>query len=246
VEDSESLVGFYERAYSHEGPEAAEYARWRALSAVAKADHVTRLCAHAGFSPASTLDVGCGDGALLAELSRRSFGGTLAGMEISEPAAEIARRALPGAAIGIFDGTTLPLADGAFALGILSHVLEHVPDPAALLAETARVCPTVVLEVPLEDNVSARRPAKRAQAEEIGHLQRLSREDARGIAAEAGLTVVAELQDALPLEVHRFYADGRAKRAAAGAKWAVRAGLDLLVPSVARRTFTVHYAALCR
>ena len=129
MEDSESLVGFYERAYSHEGPEAAEYARWRALSAVGKADHVTRLCARAGFAPASTLDVGCGDGALLAELSRRSFGGTLAGMEISEPAAEIARRALPGAAIGIFDGTTLPLADGAFELGILSHVLEHVPDP---------------------------------------------------------------------------------------------------------------------
>ena len=246
MEDSDSLIGFYERAYSHEGPEADKYARWRALSAVAKADHVTALCARVELSPASTLDVGCGDGALLVELSRRGFGGTLAGMEISEPAAEIARRALPDARIGIFDGTTLPLAGGSCELGILSHVLEHVPDPPALLAETARVCRTVVFEVPLEENVSARRPAKREQAEEIGHLQRLSREDARRIATDAGLTVVAETQDALPLEVHRFYAEGRARRAAASAKWAVRAGLDLLVPGVARRAFTVHYAALCR
>jgi len=246
VEDSAGLIGFYERAYSHEGPEAERYARWRALSAVSKADHVITLCVRAGLAPASTLDVGCGDGALLAELGRRGFGGELAGMEIAEPAAEIARRALPDAQVGIFDGTTLPLADGACELGILSHVLEHVPDPPALLSETARVCSTVVFEVPLEENLSARRPAKRAHAEEIGHLQRLSREDARGIAAEAGLAVVEELQDSLPVEVHRFYAEGRARRAAASAKWAVRAGLDLLAPGVARQTFTVHYAALCR
>ncbi len=246
MEDSAGLIGFYERAYSHQGPEADMYARWRALSAVAKADHVTALCERAGFSPASTLDVGCGDGALLAELGRRGFGGRLAGMEISEPAAAIARRALPGAEIGVFDGATLPLGEGACELGILSHVLEHVPDPPALLAETARVCSTVVFEVPLEDNLSARRPAKRVHAEEIGHLQRLSRDDARRIAAGAGLTVVAELQDALPLEVHRFFATSRAGRAAASTKWAVRAGLDLLVPAVARRAFTVHYAALCR
>jgi SAM-dependent methyltransferase len=246
VEDSAGLIGFYERAYSHRGPEEDRYGRWRALSAVAKADHVTSLCARAALAPSSTLDVGCGDGALLAELARRGFGGRLAGMEISEPAAEIARRALPASEIRTFDGTTLPLPGGACELGILSHVLEHVPDPPALLAETARVCSTVVFEVPLEANLSARRPAKRAHAEEIGHLQRLSREDARRIAAAAGLAVLAEVQDALPLEVHRFFATGRAGRAAASSKWAVRAGLDLLAPAVARRAFTVHYAALCR
>ncbi len=245
MEDSAELIGFYERAYSHDGPEADRYAHWRALSAIGKADHVLALCRRAGIAPATTLDVGCGDGALLCELRRRRFGGTLSGLEISEPAAEIARRALGDAEVGLFDGVSLPLPDGSRELGILSHVLEHVPDPPALLSEVARVCGAVVFEVPLEDNVSARRSSKRVHAEEIGHLQRLSRQAARGIASAAGLHVAAELQDPLPLEVHRFFAEGRPARTAATAKWAVRAGAERVAPALARRAFTLHYAALC-
>jgi hypothetical protein len=125
-------------------------------------------------------------------------------------------------------------------------VLEHVPRPAALLAEVARVCAAVVFEVPLEANWSARRPAKRRHAAEIGHLQRLGRDQARAIAADAGLTVVAELQDPLPLAVHRFFAEQGVDGARATAKWGLRAGLDRLAPALARRVFTVHYACLCR
>ena len=55
----------------------------------------------------------------------------------------------------------------------------------------------------------------------------------------------AELQDPLPLEVHRFFAGpGRARRIAT-AKWLTRAGLSRLAPALARRLFTVHYACLC-
>jgi SAM-dependent methyltransferase len=245
VEDSAELIGFYERAYSHRGQEADRYARWRALSAVGKADHVVGLCRSAGVTPARTLDVGCGDGALLCELRRRGFGGALSGLEISEPAAEIARRALGDAEVGLFDGVSVPLPDGSRDLGILSHVLEHVPDPPALLSEVARVCDVVVFEVPLEDNVSARRSSKRRHAQEIGHLQRLSVETAREIASAAGLAIAAELQDPLPLEVHRFFAEGRRARGAATAKWALRSGTQTVAPALARRAFTLHYAALC-
>jgi SAM-dependent methyltransferase len=246
VEDSASLIDFYERAYSHRGPEADVYARWRALGAVGKADHVVELCRRVAVSPRDTLDVGCGDGALLAELRRRGFGGQLGGVEISAPAAAIARRAIDDAEIALYDGVSLPLEDDRYELGILSHVLEHVQDPAALLAEVARVCRAVVFEVPLEANWSARRPAKRVHAAEIGHLQRLDRAGARRIATDAGLTVAADLQDPLPLAVHRFFATGPAERARGGAKWAGRAALDRLAPALARRAFTVHYACLCR
>jgi SAM-dependent methyltransferase len=242
VEDSATLIGFYERAYSHSGPEADKYAHWRALSAVGKATHVIDLCTRAGLTPSSTLDVGCGDGALLAQLKASDFGGRLAGIEISEPAAEIARAALTGVEIGLFDGTSLPFEDDAFELGILSHVLEHVPEPATLLAEVARVCRAVVFEVPLEANMSAGRPSKRVHAEEIGHLHRLGRDDAREIAARAGLRVSGELRDPLPLAVHRFSSTGRTR---ATVKWATRATLDKLAPPLARRLFTLHYACLC-
>jgi len=227
------LAQFYDDAYSHSGAEGEKWARWRALSARGKADHVVTL---RPASPAVVCEVGCGDGALLAQLAGRGYGGEHVGYEVSPEAARIAAQR-PELRVAQFDGERLPEADGAFELGILSHVLEHVPDPVALLRETARVCREVVVEVPLEDNLSARRPAKVAEAQRIGHIQRFARADVHRIAAAAGLRVERELSDALPLEVHRFHGGGRAK-------WAVRAGTLRVAPPLARRLFTVHHAAL--
>ena len=246
MEDPAALARFYDAAYSSEPSEGATYARWRALGAVGKADHVIALCAAAGIVPASTLEVGCGDGALLSELHGRGFGGRLSGVEITELAVEIARGRAEIDQVELYDGVHLPAVDGAYDLGILSHVLEHVPDPAALLTEVSRVCRAVVVEVPLEANVSARRGAKREHAAEIGHLQRLDRAAVAAIVSRAGLERAGELDDPLPLSVHRFFAATRPARAAATAKWALRTGLYRLAPPLARRLFTVHYACLCR
>jgi SAM-dependent methyltransferase len=245
VPDSAEIVRFYEQAYSHGPAQAARYARWRALGAVGKADHVMALCERAGVRPASTLEVGCGDGALLCELRRRGFGGRVSGVEITDAAVAIARQRAEIDAVALYDGERLPDADGAHELGILSHVLEHVRDPPALLAETARACGAVVVEVPLEANVSARRAAKREHAAEVGHLQRLDRDAARQMVARAGLQIAGELEDALPLAVHRFFATSARARAQGSLKWAVRSSLHGAAPALARRLFTVHYACLC-
>jgi len=249
VPDPAQLVRFYDDAYSRDPTQGAVYARWRALSAVGKADHVLALCADAGLwadgHPINTLEVGCGDGALLCELHRRGFGGRLSGVEITEAAVAIARDRVEIDSVSLYDGLHLPDGDGTFELGVLSHVLEHVPDPSALLAEVARACRAVIVEVPLEANLSARRASKREHAAEVGHLQRLSRDQARLIVARAGLRIACELEDPLPLEVHQFFAAGAASRATASVKWALRVGLHRLAPSLARRLFTVHYAFLC-
>jgi len=245
VEDPGTLSSFYEQAYSSAPREAELYSRWRSLGAVGKAEHVSTLCVRAGLAPRSVLDVGCGDGALLSELSRRGFGGTLTGLELSGTAVAIARARSEIDRVEQFDGAHVPAAEGEYELGILSHVLEHVPAPAALLAEVARACRAVVIEVPLEANLSARRASKRAHAEEIGHLRSLDRGAARAIVAEAGLRVAGELDDPLPLQVHLFFARGPAQRARGYLKWGVRATLHRLAPPLARRLFTVHYAALC-
>jgi SAM-dependent methyltransferase len=249
VQDADELVRFYDEGYTQAPAEAVLYARWRALGAIGKADHIVDLCSRAGLwaggHPTNTLEVGCGDGALLSELSRRNFGGRLAGVEITQAAVAIALARPEIDSVELYDGLHLPAANGEFELGILSHVLEHVPDPPALLAEVARACRVVLVEVPLEDNVSAKRAAKREHADEVGHLQRLSREHARLIVTRAGLRVAGELEDPLPLDVHRFFAATAPARSAATAKWALRAGLHRLAPPVARRLFTVHYACLC-
>jgi SAM-dependent methyltransferase len=245
VTDPAELVSFYDEAYSKEPVEADLYARWRALGAVGKADHVVALCGSEGVVPHSTLEVGCGDGALLCELHRRGFGGRLSGVEITQAAVEIARARIEIDSVERYDGAHLPVSDGAYDLGILSHVLEHVPDPAALLAEVGRACRAVVVEVPLEANWSARRAHKRRHAAEVGHLQRLDRAAVRAIVARAGLSVARELDDSLPLGVHRFFATSVPATVAATARWALRSALHRTAPFAARRVFTVHYACLC-
>lgn len=178
-------------------------------------------------------------------LHRRGFGGRLAGVEITEAAVEIARSREQLDSVELYDGMHLPAADGRFDLGILSHVLEHVPDPPTLLAEVARACGAVVVEVPLEANRSARRASKREHAAEVGHLQRLDRSAVRAIVAQAGLAIAAEIEDPLPLEVHRFFAADSRSRVIGTVKWGVRATLHRLAPPLARRAFTLHYACLC-
>jgi SAM-dependent methyltransferase len=245
MEDTGELVRFYDRAYSQPAEDAERYSRWRALGAVGKADHVLSLCRRVRLRPASVLDVGCGDGALLSELHRRGFGERLVGVEVTAAAASLARRRPGIAAVELYDGASLPFAARSFELGILSHVLEHVPEPAPLLAEVARVCRAVVVEVPLEANWSARRPRKRAGAAEVGHIQRLDRDATRAIVARADLAVAAELDDPLPLRAQTFFARTPRERASATARWVVRRVAHAIAPSQARRAFTVHYACLC-
>lgn len=238
------LRAFYEQSYSAGDADGIRYARWRALGARGKTDHVLGLLPQLD-EPVSVLDVGCGDAAVLQELRRRRPTWTLAGVEIAPRAVEIARGSAPFADIVEYDGEHLPHPDHAFTVGILSHVLEHVPDPGALLAETARVCRWVIAEVPLEDNVSAQRGSKRAHGDEIGHLHAFSRVSFRAVVERAGLRVGRELADALPRAAHAFFAETPRARAVASAKWATRTGLHRLSPAIAERVFTVHYAVLC-
>jgi SAM-dependent methyltransferase len=245
VADSDPLTPFYEETYSRDPAASARGASWRALGAVGKADHVLTLCERAGLAPQRTLEVGCGDGAVLSALHARGFGGRLAGVEIARGAVEIARSRAEIDTVELYDGEHLAMGDGAYELGVLCHVLEHVREPARLLAEVARVCGAVVVEVPLENNLSARRPAGRAHSAEVGHVQRFSRDAMHELVGRAGLRLAGELEDPLPLEVHRFFARSRLAQCGARVKWSAREGLHSLAPPLARRLFTLHYACLC-
>jgi SAM-dependent methyltransferase len=244
---SAELRDEYEQRYTPGGEEElARNIAWRALCAANKADHVAALLGRAGKRPASIVEVGCGDGVLLAELARRGIGDRHHGFDISSRAADAAAGRLEIERAERFDGASLPVADGAYDLAVLSHVLEHVPDPAPLLAEAARAARAVVVEVPLEDNRSASRPAAQRGREELGHVHRFARSNLHALAHGAGLRVEHELSDPLPLAIHAFHATGPAARARAGAKAAVRRTLFAASPGLAERSFTVHYVCLLR
>jgi SAM-dependent methyltransferase len=238
------LSGFYDSAYARGGE---RHAAWRELGARGKADHVVSLASQLPAPIESVAEIGCGDGALLAELSSRGFGSELHGFDISATAIDLAEaRAIPRlGSLTVFDGTSLPVPDATYDLGVLSHVLEHVEEPLPLLREAARACRALVLEVPLERNASGGRASKQASSAEIGHVAALDRDAVRRMVSDAGLRVVAELLDPLPREVHTFFATSPADQARGLAKAAVRRGLFRVAPAVAERAFTLHYACAC-
>jgi SAM-dependent methyltransferase len=87
----------------------------------------------------TVVDVGCGNGAYLAELTRRGFGGRLVGADLSAGMLRAARARVPAAALLAADASALPLRDGAADLTLAMHMLYHVPDPPAAVRELRRV-----------------------------------------------------------------------------------------------------------
>lgn len=241
--EADEIRAFYEDAYTARG-DGEENRRWRELGAVGKADHIIRLTALAALTPQTVLEVGCGDGAVSAELGRRGFGARRAGLEISAAAAAIAAQRPELAGVARFDGDRIPAGDDSHDLVFATHVLEHVPDPAGLAAEMRRVARhAVIAEVPLEANLSARRPRARALSQSAGHIQRFDRAAVRRLLATSGWRIAAELLDPLPRAVHLHAREGRRARALGDARWALRRGLAV-VPSLATRLVTLHHAVI--
>jgi SAM-dependent methyltransferase len=84
-------------------------------------------------------DVGCGNGAYLAELTRRGHTGPVLGVDLSAGMLAAARRRAPAAALTAGDAAALPLRDRAVSLTLAAHMLYHVPDPHAAVRELRRI-----------------------------------------------------------------------------------------------------------
>ncbi|MGO9353039.1 MAG: class I SAM-dependent methyltransferase [Mycobacterium sp.] len=90
----------------------------------------------------TALDVGSGPGNVTASLARAAgLGGLALGVDISEPMLARAVRAEAGPQVGFIraDAQRLPLRDNTVDAVTSLAVLQLIPDPAAALAEIARV-----------------------------------------------------------------------------------------------------------
>ncbi len=240
---AEDIHDFYEDCYSA-GLRSEKWSDWRELGAVTKADHIANLIERSAIpAPNEVVEVGCGDGAVLTELGRRKIGGTRIGLDISSSGVRIASGRAEIARAQVFDGRHIAAADGEYDLAVATHVLEHVPEPEMLLREVLRVARAAIIEVPLERNLSARRPAARAASEAAGHLHRFTAGDIQVMIARAGWRIDSEIFDPLPPAVHTFGRDTFADKATGYAKWAIRAALAAS-PAIGRRIITLHYAVI--
>ncbi|MEP7216812.1 MAG: class I SAM-dependent methyltransferase [Anaerolineaceae bacterium] len=93
---------------------------------------VKRLAARYGREP--FLDAGCGTG-----LNLRGLPPGSTGLDINPRNVELVRERLPAYQVTLGDVESMPFADASFGSIVCTEVLEHIPDPAAALAEFRRV-----------------------------------------------------------------------------------------------------------
>jgi SAM-dependent methyltransferase len=85
------------------------------------------------------IDVGCGPGALTAELARRLGENAVAAADPSQPFVEAARARHPGVDVQLAPAEDLPFPDDAFDAALAQLVVHFMADAIAGLAEMARV-----------------------------------------------------------------------------------------------------------
>lgn len=204
---------------------------WRELGAREKARSVELLVDR---PVGLVVDIGCGEGSVIAALQGSLDADGFSGFEVAPAAVEAARRRQYDSQVSfaLFDGRKIPSAEKAYDVAILSHVLEHVPDPRSLLHEAARVASRVVIEVPLELHLRTRR----FRWDDTGHINVFNRRSIRYLVEGCGLQIERDRIYCPGRHVHAFFGGRRGE-----AKWALKAAA---LRFGGQAIFTYHYAAL--
>ncbi len=127
VPDHAEIREFYDRVY---------YRDANILSPVS--DHLWRLAKKMGpWKGVKLLDVACGTGGWL--MAAAALGAIPAGIDISQKAVEVCRRALPGADIHCGPAEKLPFNESEFDFISCLGALEHFIDAPTALREMVRV-----------------------------------------------------------------------------------------------------------
>jgi len=172
--------------------------RWQAILAPLARLYPGRLGAEAeaSYLPApaderrSVLDVGCGDGRLIARL--RELGWQVEGVETDPAAVQAAAANGIHARLGYLESQSF--SDKTFDAVVMSHVVEHLHDPARVLRECLRVLRPGGWLVMLTPNVESAGHA-RFGPDWIGldpprHLYLFGRKSLRSLLLSAGFEVV--------------------------------------------------------
>lgn len=160
------------------------------------------------------LDVGCGPGALTAELVARVGAAGVAAVDPSEPFVEAAQARNPGADVRQAPAEHLPFPDEAFDAALAQLVVSFMADPVAGIAEMGRVTrPGGVIAAsvwdlaegpsplsPLWDAVRSLEPGHEGESTRPGGR----RGDLTRIFREAGLADVEEVAQTVEVEHPTF------------------------------------------
>lgn len=156
--------------------ELEKEAEWLKHGAVEKVNSIEKLLKRNKIKSESILELGCGTGAVITECQRRSLAMKYTGVDYSPEAIDYLQKHSHG--IETIQGDiTDPdfFIDDSFDVVVLSHVLEHLEDPAILLSamkDSLRFS-YAIIEVPLENLIVSRMKSilRNRTTSKAGHVQ---------------------------------------------------------------------------
>lgn len=147
----------------------------------------------------SVLDVGCGQGSLLAELRSKFSHIKPNGIDISPSAIELARMKVSDGRFWVLD-VTKEHTDEKFDLVVCSEVLEHIPDDTAALKNLADMTGKYLIVSTVQGHM------RQFEAEEVGHVRNYAPGELVQRIEESGFRIIKVIEWGFPF-YSPFYRD---------------------------------------
>jgi len=234
---SDLLGEEYRKMY--DGYYAGDPSSKRALGARDSVRQIRRVVGHDKFQ--RIVDVGAGEGSVLAILNEDGLAKELYALEISGSGIDaITNRKLSNLVeCKAFDGYTIPYRDKFFDLALSTHVLEHVEHERLVLRELGRVAQRVLVVVPMEGHLRVANSISLSAPH--GHINFYRPETVKNLIETSHLRVIRSDVDCYSIEYERLIA-GQFKGTI---KYLIRRALLGLSPMAATSLLTHIGAFYC-
>ncbi|WP_310459754.1 class I SAM-dependent methyltransferase [Sphaerotilus sp.] len=233
--------------------ELEQEAEWLRRGAAEKANSIEQFLRIHEIHPLRLVELGCGVGAVITECQRRNLAATYMGVDYSHEAIDYLRTNSPGIEAVQGDITDPQFrVDGSSDIVVVSHVLEHLEEPARFLASMQRALKFsyVVIEVPLEDLMASRVKAtmKDRKGNVAGHVQFFTTATFEALIESSGLRIVDRRTyvPVLDMDTIRFVSQ---KDGLAPYRYWLKALTNHYLPQWLmpwwKRLYYAHHAVLC-
>jgi ubiquinone/menaquinone biosynthesis C-methylase UbiE len=233
---SQHLLDNYKNYYE-DGNNPEGDAHWRKIGAIPKVDNIVNLCTN--YPHSSIIEIGAGEGSVLQELSERRFAQELYAIDISESGIKkIQEKQIKSLKeCNTYDGYTIPYADNQFDIAILTHVIEHLENPRALIYEASRVAKKLFVEVPLEHTI---RLPHDFVFDRVGHINEYTPKTIRRMLQTCNLKVLDQTVTNHSKAVH-IHPEGKSN----AINYEIKKYLLKVLPQIAVNIFTYNSALIC-
>ena len=203
---------------------------WDSEHSLWKAVQIFQVLTENDLFPEKIIEIGCGAGGIISELSSFLPGTSFVGYDISPQAIDLARKRL-SERVQFVLGDYLSIKSQEFDLAICADVFEHVDDYVGFLKSLARGEKFVVFHVPLDLSlISILLPSILIKTRNlVGHIHYFNEQTALATIKDCGFNVLSSRVTAGCLE---FPGNGISGKLF----WSIRKVVFIISPSFAART----------